>query len=77
MGIENYTVIYDNDMPYKIPAMVICSLCDTGEYYTVILNPKCSYEKNIKSYLHELLHIDRGDLKDGVDADYAERVCHA
>lgn len=50
---------------------------DTGTYY-VLLNTNDSSDRRQQAFLHEMLHIYRGDLnKDGADVSELEGAAHA
>lgn len=48
------------DMPTSIKAYTICCADDT---YTIVLNSKLSREQHLKSYHHEMHHIENGDYE--------------
>lgn len=48
------------DLPTTIGGYVIKDMDDT---YTIILNSKLSYERNLESYMHELSHINNKDYE--------------
>lgn len=64
------------DMPAAIKAYTVLNSDDS---YTIILNSRLNYEQHLKSYAHELFHIENGDYeKTNVDliefrAHYAEK----
>lgn len=60
-------------LPYTIGGYVIKDINDT---YTIILNSKLSYERNIESYMHELNHIYNGDYEKDCSADSIEYQAH-
>lgn len=47
-------------LPHDVKGFVAESC---GEY-TVLLNSRCSFEQNQKTYLHELKHIESGDFQE-------------
>ena len=48
------------DLPVTVKAFVHRNDDDS---YTIILNSRLCREQNVKSYLHELQHIDNADLE--------------
>lgn len=61
------------DLPIAIPAFV-ASNADGS--YTIILNSRCSREKNLFSYAHEYKHIINGDYEKKCSADLIEFWTH-
>lgn len=61
------------DLPTTIPAFV-ASNADGS--YTIILNSRCSREKNLLSYAHEYKHIINGDYEKKCSADLIEFWSH-
>lgn len=47
------------DLPAKVKAFTI----DVDDDYTIVLNQNLSREQNMRSYLHELLHIGCKDFE--------------
>lgn len=45
-------------------------------YTTIILNARCSHDKNIETYLHELNHIEAEDFDCCMPADLIECMAH-
>ena len=43
----------------------------------IVLNARMSHEMNVKSYEHELRHINNGDLYCNEDVNEIETNCHA
>lgn len=60
------------DLPPKIRGFVVRR---NGED-TIVLNSRLSREQNMKTYLHEKKHIERGDFENGGDVDQIERDAH-
>lgn len=46
------------DMPLSVKAYTVCCPDDT---YTIVLNSRHSFEQLLKSYHHEMKHIENGD----------------
>lgn len=56
-------VLYN--LPTSIKGYTVKNIDDT---YTILLNSRLTYEQNVKSYKHELKHINNNDFdKDNVD----------
>lgn len=65
--------IYYVDMPCSISSNVV----DNGDgSYTLYLNSRLSYEKNIEGYLHELRHINNDDFNSFEDIQKIESRTH-
>ena len=60
------------DMPTTVRGFVRDSCGD----YTIVLNPRMSYEQQQKTYRHELYHIENGDLDRDCDLDQIEAEAH-
>lgn len=67
MGIKSYieygteVYIYHVDMPHSVESNVVEN---PDGSYTLYLNSRFTYEKNIEGYLHEVDHIENEDFKD-------------
>lgn len=61
------------DMPVSVKALVHRNDDDS---YTIILNSRLCREQNVRSYLHELQHIDNADLESFETADNIEYKRH-
>ena len=79
MGIKSYisnnidVYIYYVDMPYSISSNVV----DNGDgSYTLYLNSRLSYEKNLEGYLHEMKHINNNDFNSFEDIQKIEFRTH-
>ena len=57
------------DLPTTIPAFVVSNADGS---YTIILNAKHSREQHLKSYHHEMKHIENGDYEKKCSADVIE-----
>lgn len=64
---SNIKVVYA-DLPTTIGGFVK----ETDGYYTIVLNSRMTFERNRKSYIHELSHIDNMDLDRNCNADQIE-----
>ena len=62
------------DMPCSIAAYTIAN-ADTS--YTVVLNSRLNYERQLLAYHHELSHIENGDYDKRCSADLIEFYAHA
>lgn len=51
------------------------TVCDDG-FYTIVLNSNMNFEKNLKSYLHEIKHIKNGDFDKTNSASTIEYYAH-
>lgn len=61
------------DLPVSVKAFVHRNDDDS---YTIILNSRLCREQNVRSYLHELQHIDNADLESLETADSLEYKRH-
>lgn len=61
------------DMPPRISAYTIRNIDFS---YTIVLNARLSYEKQLDSYHHELNHIENGDCDRKGSADVIEFYAH-
>ena len=61
------------DLPVTVKALVHRNDDDS---YTIILNSRLCREQNVRSYLHELQHIDNADLESFEAADSLEYKRH-
>lgn len=48
-----------------------------GENYVVVLNSRLNREQNMETYLHELKHIERGDLEKELNVQEVEYAVHS
>ena len=63
------------ELPYKIRGFVRETCEPDGDYYTIILNSRLSFEQQQKTYLHEMEHIKNDDFrKESVDE--IEKIRH-
>jgi hypothetical protein len=60
------------DLPPKIKGMIV----KEDDCFTILLNSRLSREQNMKTYLHEKKHIERGYFENGGDVDQIERDAH-
>lgn len=79
MGIKSYisnnidVYIYYVDMPCSISSNIV----DNGDgSYTLYLNSRLSYEKNLEGYLHEMKHINNNDFNSFEDIQKIESRTH-
>ncbi len=61
------------NLPATIKGFVVVTDIDT---YTIILNENLTREQNMMTYLHELKHIENGDLERTCSADIIEVLAH-
>nr|DAT81722.1 MAG TPA: IrrE N-terminal-like domain [Caudoviricetes sp.] len=57
---DNNIYIYHVDMPYSVTSSVVEN--EDGSY-TIYINSRMSYEKQLEGYEHELRHIMNNDLE--------------
>lgn len=62
------------DMPGSIGGYTICNPDTT---YTIVLNARLSYERQLLAYHHEMKHIENGDYAKRCSADLIECYAHA
>jgi hypothetical protein len=60
-------------MPTTIKAYTVNNNDDS---YTIVLNSRLSREQHLRSYHHEMLHIERGDYEKHGDIDIIEINTH-
>lgn len=61
------------DLPTTIPGFAKHDPVD--DYTTIVLNSRLTHERNIKTYIHEVEHI-QGDFDCKEDADTIEKIRH-
>lgn len=61
------------DLPTTIGGFVVHNQDDSC---TVVLNSKLTWEDNMESYIHELKHLEEGDLESLLPADVIEKFSH-
>ncbi len=62
-----------DDLPHGVRGFVIH---DENDDYTIILNDRLGRESNIKTFRHELDHIEAGDFYSTDSADFIEAERH-
>lgn len=62
------------DMPPSIPAY---SVANPDLSYTIVLNSRLNYERQLRAYHHEMEHIKNGDFEKKCSADIIEFCAHA
>lgn len=62
------------DMPCSISAYTVVN---ADMSYTVVLNSRLNYERQLLAYHHELKHIENGDYDKRCSADLIEFYAHA
>ena len=70
--MESINVIYAN-MPVGIRSYVVAN-ADCS--FTIVLNSRLTYERNLLSYVHEMNHIHNGDYEKKCDVDIIEFNTH-
>lgn len=71
--MDSTAVIYLN-LPTKIKGFVVHNFEEN--YNTIVLNCRHSYYQNIKTYEHELKHINANDFYSLVGTTYLESFRH-
>lgn len=62
------------DMPSTIPGY---SVANPDLSYTIVLNSRLNYERQLMAYHHEMNHIKNGDYDKKCSADLVECYAHA
>lgn len=62
------------DMPVTIPAY---SIANQDMSYTVVINARLNYERQLDAYYHEMSHIEGGDFDRKCSVDVLECYAHA
>ncbi len=60
------------NLPYKVRGL---TTKNSDETYTIFLNSRLTFEQQMKTYLHELLHIKNCDF-DRTDVNVIENYTH-
>ena len=71
--IQDVNTILAN-MPGTIGGYTVCN-ADTS--YTIVLNARLNYERQLQAYHHEMLHIENGDYDKRCSVDLIECYAHA
>ena len=71
--VENYIVVSEN-LPYKVSGFIMYDAAD--DYYTIVLNSRANYKKNLETFKHELEHIINGDFQNNRNVGLLEAVMH-
>ena len=71
--LDNCSTIY-LDLPYKIKGFAVHNSCE--DFYTIVLNSRLSYAQNLKTYIHELKHIENNDFYSSLDVNTLETLAH-
>lgn len=61
------------DMPGTIPAYCIAN---PDLSFTIVLNAKLNYERQLQAYHHEMKHIENGDYNKKCSVDFIECYAH-
>ena len=51
------------ELPCKVKGLVRETCEPDGDYYTIVLNSRLSFEQQQKTYLHEVEHIENDDFR--------------
>ena len=70
---DEYPRVVLHNMPTDVRGFLVA---DAEGGHTVLLNSRLSWEQNRETYLHELRHIEGGDLYSDDDADELEEKQH-
>lgn len=73
INLENINV-YLIDLPTTIKSYVVAN---ADQSYTIVLNSNLNYEQNMKSYAHEVDHINNGDYDKKCSVDIIEIHAHS
>ena len=60
-------------LPYSVKGFI---KADENGYETIVLNSRLNHETNMKTFIHELKHIQNGDLTKECCVDYIELLRH-
>lgn len=55
----NYAKVILLDLPCAVHGFVVS---DGFDFYTIVLNSRLSYEMQRQAYMHEVSHIENGDI---------------
>lgn len=69
----NQAFVHYIDMPTTIKAYTVMNNDDT---YTIILNARLTDEQHLKSYYHEMKHIENGDYEKNNSVGLIEIIAH-
>ncbi len=72
--MDNYRVVYKN-LPYGIKGLTLHSTAD--DFFTIILNSRMSYDMNLKTFQHELIHVSNSydEINENINA--IEMLAHS
>lgn len=70
--MDNIRTIYA-DLPNTIGGYTVV----TDDFYTIVLNQNRNYESNMKTYYHELFHIQNNDFEKDDSAGLIELYAHS
>ena len=62
------------NMPGTIGAYTVCN---ADMSYTIVLNARLNYERQLLAYHHEMKHIENGDYDKKCNVDLIECYAHA
>lgn len=69
--MDNIRTVMSN-LPSTIGGFTIVA----DDYFTIVLNQNLSFERNIQTYNHELMHISNGDFDKKTSVGLIEIVAH-
>lgn len=71
--MDNYRVIYEN-LPCSVRGLTLHDVA--SDYFTIILNSRMSHSCNLKTFQHELIHVENGVEEIGVNINLIECLTH-
>ena len=71
--LDNCITIFQN-LPYKIKGFAVYN--SNEDYYTIVLNSRLSHDQNLRTYIHELEHINNNDFYSKLSATKLETIAH-
>lgn len=60
--------------PPRVKAFTVKNRAE--DYYTIVIDPRLDGQEQLKSYMHELLHMGRDDFDRNKNVEEAERSAH-
>ena len=61
-----------SDLPLTIGGFTVVA----DDYFTIVLNQNLSFERNMQTYNHELMHISTGDFDKKTSVGLIEIMAH-
>ena len=71
--VDNYMTVYEN-LPHKIAAFIMYHAGD--DFYTIVLNSRNGYERNMQAFEHEMKHIINNDFSGYREVGLLETARH-